>query len=391
MKKLLDMLLIPILLLVAFCSCVDSEYDLNNIDDSGGLSPALTLPIGTLNTGIIDFLKGAGIEDQLQIGTDTIYVIYKGSMPLNLVSHIDFGNTNIIYNIPANIRFSFDEVTSSIDIDIFKNLASKGNVLNLFNPQIHCTMHNYIGADITVNINSITSEGNGEQRQAEFSNGRNIINIGSAPATNEYTAKKEIFDRANGNIHKLFENSPERISYDFSVDLTVPNDGNPHFIVKDKYMDVEYEVRIPLTFGSGTMLANADTLDFDLSGEGFINNIDNLKLWVDYANSLRATVDLDILFLDEYKREIPSITKHFQMAAAPASGRAIQRELPISSIPPVTGTFKLSFNSNEFDDAQKAQYVVLKSILKTGNNESVNIHPADYINLKLSAYSKVNI
>jgi hypothetical protein len=64
-----------------------------------------------------------------------------------------------------------------------------------------------------------------------------------------------------------------------------------------------------------------------------------------------------------------------------------------ASAQPAKDSFTLSFDSDEFDNAQKTQHIILKSILKTDNqnNESVNIHPADYINLKLSVYSKINI
>ncbi|MDR0385569.1 MAG: hypothetical protein LBH60_05790 [Prevotellaceae bacterium] len=397
MKKLRN------IILFFFCcvlsgSCIDSEYDLDNIDDSGGLSPALTLPIGTVNTYIIDLIRSAGIEDPLITcdGNDTIFIEYEGSMPLT-TSDLDFAGGDIITDIPEGINFSFGETTASIDIDIFKNLAAGGSVIILSNPQIYFTMRNYMGVDITVDINGIKSEGNGQSKSAVFSNGATSysIDIEGAESQGKYSERTEIFNRTNGRMNELFAIAPERILYDFGVTLTVPDDGKPHFIMKDNYIDVKYKLRAPLTFGPGTRLAGADTLDFDLSGDGFVNNIENLTLWIDYVNSLRTTVDLDILFLDEYKREIPGITRHFHMNAAAATAVASTKDnyAPGPGGQPAAGKFSLSFNRNEFDDAQKAKYVVLKSIMVTDNrsNGDVNIHLLDYIKLKLSAYSKVNI
>jgi hypothetical protein len=375
-----------------FSSCVDSKYDLDDIDDSGGLSPSLVLPIGTLKTGIIDFLEGAGIpEDLLQIGQDTIYVVYSGKMQLNSPSEIPaFGNSDYISYIPPGLTFEFDGGSESIDIDIFKDLASSGSVLRPSRPRISCTVRNYIGADITVEINSIKSFGSQQEREAVFSNGENSysISLGSAPERGEHSSRNVTFDRTNGQMDKLFSNSPERISYDFSVDLTVP-EGGGHFMVKDKYVDVDYEVRIPLTFSPGTQLIYADTLDFDLSGDSFINNIDNLTIWIEYENSLRTTVDLDVLFLDENREVIPGITQKFQMKAAPAARETRESPMPYSF---AKEELSFSFNSSQFNDARKARYAALKSTLKTdSSNSEVNIHPSDHINLKLSAYSKVNI
>jgi hypothetical protein len=384
MKNLLDKISGFFLLSALLCSCVDNKYDLDNIDDSGGLSPSLVLPIGTLNTSIIDFIKGAGIEDPLIIGTDTIYVRYKDTMflrPTLPIPGLEGGD--VIYNIPGGIQFGFDGGVASINLSFFENLARTGSVINLANPMIFCTICNYVGADVNIDFNSVTSEGNGQRKQAIFSDGstKYSIDVESAPSENKYFPKNVIFDRTNGRMPELFSIAPDRILFDISVDLEVPADGNEHFIVNGKYVDVAYELRLPLTFGPGTQLIYSDTLDFDLSGEGFINNIDGLTLWIDYTNSLRTTVDLDVLFLDENRIEIDGIKeKHFPMNAASASDRA-------------TGSFTLSFDSDEFDNAQKARYAILRSTLKTDNqnNESVNIHPADYINFKLSAYSKINI
>jgi hypothetical protein len=197
-----------------------------------------------------------------------------------------------------------------------------------------------------------------------------------------------MFDRTNGSTHELFSIAPERIACDFGVTLDVPDDGKHHFIVNGKYIDIDYELKIPMTFGPGTQLTSADTIKFDLSGEGFVNSLDELTLWINYENSLRTAIDLDVLFLDEYNNIIPSIRKNFHINAAPSS-RATTKELFDGN--PATGLFTLKFNKNEIDDAQKARYVILKSTLKTSGNEDVNIHPKDYINFKLSAYSKVNI
>jgi hypothetical protein len=397
MKELLNKFFVCFLLSALLCACVDSKYDLSNIDDSGGLSPVLVLPIGTLNTEIINFLKGAGIADELKgTDTDTIYVEYTDVMSLQPTSPIfDYIEGDVITEIPEGLRFGFDGGSASVDLNFFDNLASSGNVLILANPMILCTIKNHIGANVSIDINSLTSENNeGDQRHAIFSNGdtKYSVDVESPQRPHEFRYQNVLFDRTNGQIHNLFAISPSRLSFDISVDLVVPNDGQNHFIVKNKYVDVDYKVKIPLTFDQGTMLSNSDTMELDLSGDGFINNLDGLTLWIDYTNSLRTTIDLDILFLDEHGIEIPDITKQhsFHMDASTASGGSGEY---MSRIKPATGSFTLSFDDSKADEAQKVRYAILKSTLKTDNqnNESVNIHPKDYIKLKLSAYSKVNI
>jgi hypothetical protein len=392
MKNLLNKPLIFFLLPVLFYSCINNDYDIDNIDDSGGFNPAFALPIGTLKTNITDFIKRAGIEDPLQTGTDTIYVAYNGSMSLEPMHQIPGMSENNIFYIPQGlpIEFGFLGGEASVDIDVFKNLESSGSVLRPSNPKVYLTISNYIGANIDININSIKSYGPNQQTASAIfkNNGTSyVINVESAPKPHQSTLTKVTFDKTNGKIHELFAISPERISYDFSVNLNVSNDGNSHFLVPNKFVDIDYEIKIPFTFSAETRLASADTLDLDLSGEDFINSLDELKLWINYANRLRTTVDLEILFLDEHKELIPTIKKEFHMDAAPVSGGTNQKDAL-----PAEGSFEISFDKNEIDDAKKTRYVILKSIFRTGASESeINIHPSDYVNLKLSAYLKVNI
>jgi hypothetical protein len=363
---------------------------MDNIDDSGGLSPALALPVGTLKTGIMDFIKKAGIETPLQgTNTDTIYVAYNGSMSLTPLQEIPGLSGNSPFYIPPGvpIDFVFDGGVASVDIDVFKDLESSGSVLHPSNPKVFLTIHNYIGAGIDINVNGITSYGGSRRVSATFSNNETsyVINVASAPEPHRYAVTNVSFDKANGKMHELFAISPERIAYDFSVNLNV-TDGSSHFLVTDKFVDIDYEVKIPFTFSNGTQLASADTLTFDLSGEDFINSLDELKLWIDYENRLRTTVDLEILFLDEYKEPIQEMKKKvFHMKAAPVAEGVNQRDAM-----PAKDSFETGFDKNEIDNAKKTRYIILKSVFKVDANE-VNIHPSDYVNLKLSAYLKINI
>ncbi|MDR1895948.1 MAG: hypothetical protein LBR10_04070, partial [Prevotellaceae bacterium] len=61
MKNLLNSFLALLLLSAAFHSCIDKNYDLDNIDDNGNLSPALILPIGSLRISASELVSGAGI------------------------------------------------------------------------------------------------------------------------------------------------------------------------------------------------------------------------------------------------------------------------------------------------------------------------------------------
>jgi hypothetical protein len=363
------------------CSCINNKYDLDNIDDSGGLSPALVLPIGTLKTSVMDLLTETGIDtSSLHVEGDTIYIVYNGSMSLTpTISIPGLNNSDVIYDVPSGIKFAFDAGLGDIDIDVFENLTP-GNAFYPSNPKVIFEIRNYIGADLSIDINSITSYGNG-QKKATFSDGKTsyTIDVGGAREVNRHTDRIETFDKVNGRIHELFSNAPSRLTYDFSVDLEIPNDGNSHFIVKDKYVDIDYKIRIPMTFSAGTQFSSADTLDFDMSSEGFLNSLNELILWIDSENRLQTTVDLEILFLDENQNLIQGIDKSFHINAAPAPDV------------PANDSFQLTFSSSDIEKAEKAYYLILKTQLKTNGSGEVNIRPSDYVSLKLSAYSKINI
>jgi hypothetical protein len=367
------------MLAALLCSCVNSNYDLDDIDDSGGFSPALVMPIGTLKTEIMDLIKESGIpEDVLDIRNDTIYVVYEGSMSLKPTGTIPgLIEGEILKPIPPGIRFTFENGSKDIDIDVFRDLAKNGSALYPANPQVILRIKNYVGAEIDIDVNGINSYGNnGSQKHATFGNGATSykIHVGGANVPNEYVTQSAIFDKTNGKIDELFSIAPERMSYDFSVDLNVPNDGKEHFIIGGKYVDLDYEIRIPLTFSAGTRLSSGDTLDFDLSGDSFVSDLEELKLWIDYENGVRMSVELDLLFLNEDKEDI-GIKRNFRLDASSANQ------------PPIT----FEFEKSEFETAKKARYVILKTALEVGaDSEVVNIRPTDYINLKLSAYSKIN-
>jgi hypothetical protein len=377
MNKLLQKLSIIILFPSLLFSCIDSGYNMDDLDDSGGFTPALVLPIGTLKTSIMDLITEAGIpKNLLEINDNTIYIVYKNSMSLDPESPVPGFYGDVIYSIPEGIKFTLAHGEESIDIDVFETLASSGSVFYPADPQIRLDIKNYIGANIDIDVNGITSySSDGRHSTAMFGNANSYkIHVEGAPAPHEYTAHSETFnkDKDKGSLHELFAIAPNSLSYDLSVDLAVPDDGKQHFIVNGKYVDLDYELRLPMTFGEGTRLASADTIDLDLSGEDFVSALDELTLWIDYENGIPATAGLDILFLDEYKQAIPELDRRFRMNADALS------------------TLKLQFNSNEFDAAQNVRYVVLKTILKVDDSE-VSIHPSDDIKLKLSAYFKVNI
>jgi hypothetical protein len=364
---------------------------LDNVDDSGGISPSLVLPIGTLQTNVMELIAESGISgDLLEIGDDTIYIVYRDVLSLNPLSPIPgLVSDGVIDYIPDGLRFTFDNGSADVDIDVFDALTSSGNALYPTRPRLRLTIRNYIGSDIDIDVNEITSYGaDNQQKVAVFDNGSTSYSIhaGSAPAPYQHSVSTETFDRDNGGLHELFIIAPDRLSYDFSIDLSVPDDNRPHFIVDGKYVELEYEVRIPLTFGAGTQLSNADTLDFDLSGNSLVNDLNGLTLWIDYENSIPTTVGLEVLFLDKSKREIPGIGRSFTMNAPAVTREAITAPNGLTA----QGSFVFQFNNSELETADLARYAVLKTALKVGSGE-VNIRPENNVKLKLSAYSKVNI
>lgn len=393
MYKLLKKFLI-ILPAVFVCSCINDKYDLNDIDDDGGLRPALVLPIGTLRTEIMNLIAEAGIpNDLLRITDDTISIVYEGSMSLSLLGNLEWLNMvpdgtpiNLAdYGLPE-INLGFDGGREEIEIDVFNELTANGSALYPTNPKVTLNIRNYIGMGIDIDVNEIASHGKDKDTFAVFGNGVNTrsIHVGGATNPNSYNTHSETFDKRNGKLHALFSIAPEKLIYDFDAALQ-PIDGS--FIVKGKYVDIDYEIKIPLTFGKGTKLASADTIDLDLSGEDLVSNLDELKLWIDYENALHTTVDLNILFLDQSNNVIPGIDRTFKINAI----NAASKETRPSTKQATTGTLLLTFDKSEIDKATETRSIILQTILKVADNDEINIRPSDYISLKLSAYSKVNI
>jgi hypothetical protein len=390
---------------------------MNNIDDSGGgLAPALVLPIGQLKTGIMDFIQSAGI-DVAELDTisnpDTIYFTFGDTMSFKANFTGDdlsgltelalilgrtptledlFDEDGVAHYVPDGINFSIPSEESSHRLDFFQTLEAQGGKLYFDNPQFSFTIDNYIGADITVKINEIKASNSIKDtvQKAIFDDEEGATTtsfsfvVEKAPEPRKYKSAKKVFDKHIGKTDKLFAIAPNEISYDFGIDFKT---GEGSFLVKDTCVDVEYEVKVPFTLGPGTKFSKSDTMQLDLSGNGFIGNINNFILWIDYENSLQTTLDLDFKFLNENNELIDGLEKkHFEM-----KGATSMSTVSSSNRPAEKDVLKLEFKGDEVEKAKATRSILLQFTLKTPETGTANINPKDYINLKLSAYTKVNI
>jgi hypothetical protein len=128
-------------LITLLSSCIDKNYDLNNISSDASLNNmSLGFPIGTLNNSLQDILNKMKIKG-LTISGDSIYLIYRDT--LNLTS----SNTVTITPSPAVYTNAFAPATGSdflLNTKSYFSLSSsldKLDSVSLVNSQIELVVH----------------------------------------------------------------------------------------------------------------------------------------------------------------------------------------------------------------------------------------------------------
>jgi hypothetical protein len=351
------------------------------------------LPLAHFKKEAKDILKKTGIKDSLYIGKDTIFLVYIDSTRLQPAISLDvffeFSGSDVLSMelIPFELDF-ITENDDSLAIDIFKEIKPKGSKLYFSEPMFTCLIRNYIGSNTDLHVEYIRAIGEEGTQDAIFNNNTSscIIKLPEAPEPYAYTEKLEFFDKDNGALDQLFLVDPDYIKYRFRAEVLPPDDGNPHFIVKDKYIDITYEAKLPIAFNPGTRLVNNDTLSLNLSDTGILENIDDFTLWMKFSNKLPAVTELEIVFLDENKQRIPEFKeKDFMIDASEVNINGYAEEGKVVS------DLEISFTPEERQKLEKINYIIINYIVRSKDDRKANLHPSDYIEFKMEAYSKINI
>lgn len=298
--------------------------------------------------------------------------------------HVDFSfekfNVDLLWGYFPDV--SLDKKINNIHFNPLSNFLMEGNKLGFFNPEIKCMVQNYTGIPTNFNINYIKAyDKDGNSACADFSGSEQYsFAVKRAEKEFEPISTFRTFDRYNGGTNRLFSIEPTTFSYSFTTKtLAQPNDH--HFIVADKYADVIIEMKLPLSFEKGIMMMTKDTFSMDISGLSNKVKVNDLIMYVDYANKLPLKSALKVIFIDENKSVISEIKeKSFDMesSALDAKGYAIDE---------VKGSFSIKFDEAEFSSIPRIKYVVLLgSISGSDRNALITINPHDYIHFNADLY-----
>ncbi|MFT4752524.1 MAG: hypothetical protein ACI85Q_000055 [Salibacteraceae bacterium] len=203
--------------------------------------------------------------------------IDSASIPVPISSGQRFIATNSLSNIePAYLRGSFGNATSRIkenkqETDLFNNLA--GGNLSLAQSTLVFEIKNDIGADITVNTNSITGQNTRNNTATgltgPLSNGpinsnraTELNGIFSSPIASTYSVE---LNNQNSNVTEFISNLPDQLSYDFDISFNPLGNvsGSNDFLYGNTGMEINLDAKIPLNFNANNLIF-IDTTDFDI-------------------------------------------------------------------------------------------------------------------------------
>jgi hypothetical protein len=151
------------------------------------------------------------------------------------------------------------------------------------------------------------------------------------------------------------------------------------------YLDAICTARLPIAFTKGTEINNRDTMALDLSGSGFIKDIEKAILWIKAENGFLIKIDASVLFLDENYHKLNIDVDPLLIRAATANSTRTE-------VTPGEEELPITFNADQLDEVKKTKYIVLESSAMIHEGEdNINVHPKDYIKFKLEAYANVNL
>lgn len=195
--------------------------------------------------------------------------------------------------------------------------------LNLYDPRIAIDLTTTIAAGIRFNVNELSTENanHANKVKANF-NGKDSYSV-SLPnyvkVTDLYTATATntiVFDRANGNIGKLFTNNPAYLNFDMGIQAEPRDGSDQQRIVKgNNRFAADVNMQLPFNFDQGSSILYTDTaavdfstlnLDSVLQETGVMDSlrIHDLHLVLAAINELPMTVDLEFAFLDANKQDL---------------------------------------------------------------------------------------
>lgn len=326
----------------------------------------------------IDDIPARTIEVQYVLNTPSTQTINNTDVRVDFrFNQLDM---NIFWGFLGNVVYSSEADT--IRLNFFNDVVPEGSKLYFSNPTVICKVLNYVGMSSTFYVNYAKAWSNDglEQVFADFNGSPNYsFVLDAAPQINQASENIEIFDRDNGGTNQLFLINPTYLSYSFSNSpILIP--GQNHFIVRNKYVDVAVEAKLPFHFDEGTFLITNDTMDLDLTGEDAIEDVKKMEVRIKYENFLPAAIKLDAVFLDEFYQPITSLNKKFDVPAPTIDSEGYSTKQS-------EGFLYINFIESDFADVTRVKYIQLKTrTVAFDSTSKMKFRPDDYIHVKADLY-----
>ena len=277
--------------------------------------------------------------------------------------------------------------------------------LNLYDPTISFDLTTSIGTPIRFHLTELKSENQDgtDIRYAQF-NGSNEYEV-SLPnyvkVTDSYdqTATNTIvFNRENGNIGRLFGNSPARFCYNLGFIPEARNGSDQQRIVKGRnFFQATAKMTLPFSFDEGVSLEYKDTIPVDFSAVNldslleeveFIDNVEirQLHLVLGLQNTLPFDVDASFAFLNANQQDL-DIRPTEDGAIHIAGPKEYGSNGPI----PGVGNTELVVNDEMVDKLKDVRYLVFNISAKDpqSNLYPLTLEPENGLKIKIALTADV--
>ena len=373
----------------------------------------------TLDNFSINFLKDPTLPASDDNVKDTITL--KLRLTLNLAAgEMITLNTNSKFTVNVTVRINdyeavYGRLVSNTEVGIqdclelsemwegFSNLQNFH--LNLYDPTISFDLTTSIGTPIRFHLTEFKSENQDgtDVRYAQF-NGSNEYEV-SLPnyvkVTDSYdqTATNTIvFNRENGNIGRLFGNSPARFCYNLGIIPEARNGSDQQRIVKGRnFFQATAKMTLPFSFDEGVSLEYKDTIPVDFSAVNldslleeveFIDNVEirQLHLVLGLQNTLPFDVDASFAFLNANQQDL-DIRPTEDGAIHIAGPKEYGSNGPI----PGVGNTELVVNDEMVDKLKDVRYLVFNISAKDpqSNLYPLTLEPENGLKIKIALTADV--
>ena len=277
--------------------------------------------------------------------------------------------------------------------------------LNLYDPTIAFDLTTSIGTPIRFHLTELKSENQDgtDIRYAQF-NGSNEYEV-SLPnyvkvtdAYDQTATNTIVFNRENGNIGRLFGNSPARFCYNLGIIPEARNGSDQQRIVKGRnFFQATAKMTLPFSFDEGVSLEYKDTLPVDFSTVNldslleeveFIDDVEirQLHLLLGLQNTLPFDVDASFAFLNANQQDL-DIRPTEDGAIHIAGPKEYGSNGPI----PGVGNTELVVNDEMVDKLKDVRYLVFNISAKDpqSNLYPLTLEPDNGLKIKIALTADV--